>query len=330
MPTIRRGRLAMTRDAETETLLRTYTNPLFRAADLVMALSRSMHLRDAALNLFTNTGNPVFIGIDAPPGGQGGGGREPRGFPMRRMISCRVLGLLAALLVGLAAMPAMAEGFTARQRAEIVEVVRAALKADPSILRDAIGALQDDDASAQQAAARAAIPELADALTRAPGDPVDGNPQGDVTVVEFFDARCPYCRRMLPVMADLLARDRNLRVVYKDIPILGPGSVLAAKALLAAQQQGGYLKLKNAVMTGPAEITPDSLRAATAKTGLDWDRLQKDMADPAVQQRLEANLGLAHKLGISGTPAYVIGGQMLPGALGLAELQEAAAAARKR
>lgn len=249
---------------------------------------------------------------------------------MRRMISCRALGLLAGLLAGLMAVPAMAaEGFTAQQRAEIVEVVRVALKTDPTILRDAIAALQEQDESRQQAAARAAIPALADVLTRAPGDPTEGNPQGDVTVVEFFDARCPYCRRMLPVMAGLLARDRNVRVVYKDFPILGAGSVLGAKALLAAQKQDGYVKMKNAVMTGPADITLDSLRAAAAKTGLDWDRLQKDIASPAVQQRIEANLALGRKLDISGTPAYVIGEQMLPGALGLAELQDAVAAARK-
>jgi protein-disulfide isomerase len=245
------------------------------------------------------------------------------------MIACGAVGLLATVLLGMAGVPAKADGFTAQQRAEIVDVVRVALKADPSILRDAIAALQEQDESQQEVAARAAIPGLADALTRTPGDPAEGNPQGDVTVVEFFDVRCPYCRRMLPVLADLLARDHNLRVVYKDFPILGPGSVLGAKALLAAQKQGGYVKLKNAVMTGPAEITPDTLRAAVAKTGLDWDRLQKDMADPAVQQRIEANLGLARKLGISGTPAYVIGGQMLPGALDLAELQDAVAAARK-
>ena len=249
---------------------------------------------------------------------------------MRRMISCRALGLLAGLLAALLAMPAMAaEGFTAQQRAEIVDVVRVALKADPSILRDAIAALQQQDDSQQQAAARAAIPALADTLTRAPGDPTEGNPQGDVTVVEFFDVRCPYCRRMLPVMADLLAHDHNVRVVYKDIPILGPGSVLGAKALLAAQKQDGYVKMKNAVMTGPADITPDTLRAAAAKAGLDWNGLQKDMASPAVQQRIEANLALAHKLEINGTPAYVIGGQMLPGALDLAELQDAVAAARR-
>ncbi len=238
--------------------------------------------------------------------------------------------LLAALLAGFAAAPALAQGFTPQQRTEIVEVVRAALKADPSILRDAIAALQEDESRLQQAAARTAIAGLGEALTHAPGDPVEGNPQGDVTLVEFFDIRCPYCRRMTPVMAELLGHDRNLRVVYKDIPILGASSVLGAKALLAAQRQGGYLKLKDAVMAGPPDVTPDSLRAAAAKTGLDWDRLQKDMADPAVQQRIEANLELAHRLDIQGTPAYVIGGHMLPGALTLADLQAAVAEARKK
>ena len=110
----------------------------------------------------------------------------------------------------MAGAPAWADTFTAQQRAEIIEVVRVALKADPSILRDAIAALQDEDASQQQAAARTAIPALANVLTRAPGDPFEGNPHGDVTVVEFFDVRCPYCRRMMPVIGDLLARDHNL------------------------------------------------------------------------------------------------------------------------
>ena len=240
-----------------------------------------------------------------------------------------MLWLLAVLLAGFAA-PAAADEFTARQRGEIVEIVRAALKADPTILRDAIATLQEAESRQQQAAARTAIAGLGDTLTHASGDPVDGNPQGDVTLVEFFDARCPYCRRMLPVMAELLARDRGLRVVYKDIPILGPSSMLAAKALLAAQAQGGYLKLMAAVMTGPADITTESLRSAAAKTGLDWERLQQDMAEPAVQQRIEANLALAHKLDIEGTPAFVIGGRLLPGALGLADLQAAVAEARKK
>ena len=249
---------------------------------------------------------------------------------MRRMISCGALGLLAAVLLGMAGAPAQAEGFTAQQRAEIIEVMRVALKADPSILRDAIAALQQEDATEEQAAARTAIPGLTDALTRTPGDPAEGNPQGDVTVVEFFDVRCPYCRRMQPVMADLLRSDRSVRVVYKDIPILGAASLLGSKALLAAQKQGGYLTLKTALMSGPPDITAETLRSAAAKTGLDWDRLQQDMADPAVQQRLDANLKLARKLDIEGTPAYVIGGRMMPGALTVADLQAAIAEARKK
>lgn len=243
--------------------------------------------------------------------------------------------LLAALLFGLLAAPAIAapahaDFFTAEQRSEIIEMIRSALKSDPSILRDAVAALQEDESRLQQAAARTAITGLGDVLTRTPGDPTDGNRQGDVTVVEFLDVRCPYCRRMLPVLADLLQHDHNLRLVYKDIPILGPASVLGTRALLAAQKQGGYLKLKDAVMTGPADITMDSLRAAAAKAGLDWDRLQKDMEDPSVQQRIDANLGLARKLDIQGTPAYVVGGRLLPGAVTLADLQAAVAEARKK
>jgi protein-disulfide isomerase len=249
---------------------------------------------------------------------------------MRNVILSKARVLLAALLLGPAAAPAMAQGFTPEQRTEIVEVVRAALKTDPSILRDAIASLQEEESRVQQAAARTAIGSLDEALTRAPGDPADGNPKGDVSVVEFFDVRCPYCRRMLPVMAELLRRDHNLRVVYKDIPILGPASLLGAKALLAAQLQGGYLALKDAVMSGPADITQETLRAAAAKTGLDWDRLQKDMAAPSVQQRIDTNLGLARKLDIQGTPAYVIGDRLLPGAISLADLQEAVAEARKK
>ena len=254
----------MTGDTATETLLRNFTNSLFRAAGLDVALARSMHLRDAALNSFTNTGNPVFVAaippVDRRRGGNMATEENRKGFDAQlNFVACP--GLLATFLPALMSVPARAEGFTAQQRAEIIEVVRVALKADPSILRDAIAALQEQDELQQEAAARAAIPGLADALVRTPGDPAEGNPQGDVTVVEFFDVRCPDCRRMLPVLAGLLAQDHNLRVVYKDIPILGPGSVLGAKALLAAEKQDGYLKLKTAVMTGPADITPDTLRA---------------------------------------------------------------------
>ncbi len=219
--------------------------------------------------------------------------------------------------------------FTAAQRAEIVEILRTALRTDPSILRDAVAVLQNADGEREANDAREAIARLGTVLTHTPGDPVAGNPDGDVTLVEFYDMRCPYCRRMLQPMAALLAQDRKLRVVYKDIPILGPASVIGARAALAAGRQGAYLKMRDAMMTGPADITQDVVRAASARLGLDWDRMQRDMADPAIQARLDENIQLAHRLGIQGTPAYIVGDQMLPGAVTVAELQTAIGSIRK-
>lgn len=248
---------------------------------------------------------------------------------MARMSSLiRLLGAALLLLACGAARAQPAAPFSPEQRDEIVRIVREAMKADPTILRDAVIALQSQERDVKEAAARAALDKAAPSLAQGKGDPVAGNPDGDVTVVEFYDLRCPYCRRMLPVIAQLLAKDRKLRWVYKDIPILGPGSVLGARAVLAAQKQGGYQKLHDAVMAGAQSITEDTLKADALRVGLDWDRLRRDMSDPAVQERIGANLDIAHNLGIDGTPVYVVGKRMLPGAVDLAELEEAVAAAR--
>lgn len=218
-----------------------------------------------------------------------------------------------------------ADSFTPSQRAEIVAVLRHALATDPSILRDAVVALRADE----QARQAAAVSQAELALTHDAGDPIAGDAAGSVTLVEFYDLRCPYCRHMLPVVGELLRRDPHLRLVYKDIPILGAPSVLGARAVLAAQRQGGYGRLHDAIMApGAPAITLDSLKGEAVAAGLDWPRLQRDMDDPAIAERLEANVTLAHQLGIDGTPAYVVGGHLLPGAVGLAELQAAVAAAR--
>jgi protein-disulfide isomerase len=242
------------------------------------------------------------------------------------------LALLGGLLAGLAVLPAAAQvgAFTPAQRTEIVQIIRQALRQDPSILRDAISALQDDEAQRKETATERAIGGLQAALVGNPADPEAGNPKGDVTVVEFYDVRCPYCRRMVPVMAELLKHDPRVRLVFKDIPILGPGSVLGAKALLAAQNQGGYTRLHALLMTGNPNIDTDRLKQASERAGLDWARLQRDMDSTAVAERIKANLALAHQLSINGTPAYVIGRQLLPGAVELADLQEAVAAARQK
>jgi protein-disulfide isomerase len=233
-----------------------------------------------------------------------------------------LLGLLAPLRSAVAA-----DSFTPTQRAEIVQILRDALKHDPSILRDAVAALQADEGERQQAESQAALLAYHNVLVT-PADPIAGNPHGDVTIVEFFDTRCPFCRRMEPVMDKLLAQDHGVKVVYKDLPILGPASVLGSKALLAAQLQDGYVKLREAVMQLPSDTTLPMIQGAAERLGLDWGRLSHDMDSPSVAQRIDANLKLAHALQIEGTPALVIGDTMVPGAMDLAELTKEVAAAR--
>ena len=241
------------------------------------------------------------------------------GMPMTYILRL----LLPCLAACLFSLPGWANEFTPAQRAEIVQILRDALKQDPSILRDAVNALQTDDGEHQKMALAAAKDMLID-----PADPVGGNPKGDVTIVEFFDTRCPYCRKLEPTMAELLARDHGVRLVYKDLPILGPASVLGSKALLAAQKQGGYEKLRDAIMAAPPQTTKAMIQDAALRLGLDWKRLEHDMDDPAIQSRINANLQLARSIGIEGTPALVIGGDLTPGAVDLPELRKTVATAR--
>ena len=248
---------------------------------------------------------------------------------MMRRVRTLALGLgMAALL---ACPPflgrASADAFTPAQRAEIVRILRDALKRDPSILRDAVEAMKDDDMRRESEAARTAIAAHRGTMVT-PDDPVAGNPKGAVTIVEFYDTRCPYCRTMEPTMQQLLRQDHEVRLVYKDLPILGPASMLAAHALLAAQQQNGYDRLRTALMqTGP-DYTKDQILATARKVGLDEARLAHDMESPAIDARLAANLQLARALAIDGTPALVIGDALVPGAIELAELEKAIATAR--
>jgi len=237
-----------------------------------------------------------------------------------------VLGITGALLTWGAT--ARADSFTSQQRAEIVAILRDALKQDPSILREAVAALQADDATKSQESTRTALTKLGDRLV-SPNDPSVGNPKGDVTIVEFFDTRCPYCRRIEPVMSEFLRQDPNVRLVYKDLPILGPASLLGTKALLAAQKQGAYERFRDVVMKLPPDTTMMQLEGAAKQAGLDWQKLSRDMQDPSVQIRIDQNLALARALEIQGTPALVIGKQLIPGAVDLHDLKDAVAEARK-
>jgi protein-disulfide isomerase len=248
-------------------------------------------------------------------------------LPMRLPSRVFVPLLLAGLLCGAAARTVRADEFSGTQRAEIVDILRDALKRDPSILRDAVAALQADDGEREKSASRAAVQAARDNLVAA-NDPIGGNPKGSVTIVEFFDVRCPYCRKLEPEMAALLAADHDVRLVYKDLPILGPASVIGSKALLAAARQGAYEKLRDAVMRLPPDITRAAIESEAKKLGLDQARLLRDMDDPSVQQQIDTNLRLAQRLSIQGTPAMIVGDDLLPGAVDAAELKQAVGAAR--
>jgi protein-disulfide isomerase len=227
-----------------------------------------------------------------------------------------------------AARAADTAGFTPEQRQQIIQIVREALKNDPSILREAVESLQADSQAREAADSRARVVNNRPALLAHAGDPVVGNPQGDVTLVEFYDPRCPYCRRMLPAIADLLKTDPKIRLVYKDIPVLGPASQMETRAILAAQNQGGYEKMQLALMTNPAQPDAAMIRATAHSVGLDADRLLADMNSAAVTAKIQANLALARELKVDGTPVWVVGDSLITGAVDEAALADAIAEAR--
>ncbi len=251
----------------------------------------------------------------------------------------RRLGLLAAglLLAAPLSRPAGADptpaappaAFSAAQRAEIVRIVRDALQSDPSILGDAIVALRASAEQKQAADADAAIKANQAALAGQTGDTILGNPNGNVTLVEFYDPRCPYCRKVLPDIDTLLEGDHQIRLVEKLIPILGPNSMLDAQAIQAAALQGRYAALQRALMEDNGPPGLDRIKAVAARAGLDVPKLARDMAAPAVMEILNRNLALAHALHLTGTPTFVAGTQMIPGAADLGDLKQIVAAARK-
>jgi protein-disulfide isomerase len=157
---------------------------------------------------------------------------------------------------------------------------------------------------------------------------VTGNPNGDVTIVEFFDYRCPYCKRNHADLAQLVKADPNLRVVSKDFPVLGPDSIVAARATLAAIPQGGYQRLHDAILQASGPLSADDIFALADTAGLSSERIAHDMTSPEVESAVNRNIGLARALGISGTPTFVIGDRIIPGAIDLAGLRQLVKAQR--
>lgn len=237
---------------------------------------------------------------------------------------------LVVLLIATASLPAGAAGFTPEQRKEIEAIIHDYLVKNPDVMLDALQAAEDKIKSESRDKAAGALSSRRQELLNDPNSPVAGNPNGDVSLVEFFDYRCPYCKQVEPTLEGLIGEDRQLRVVYKEFPVLGPESRIAARVALAARKQGKYDEFHRAMMNAKGKIDEASILGVAGSVGLNIDRLKQDMAAPEIDRALKANNELAEALDIHGTPAFIVGNEIIPGAVDRDTLKQLIADARKK
>ena len=247
--------------------------------------------------------------------------------------------ILLALLLGfvVAAPQARAAGLNAVPqqkntvpRQEIEAIIHDYLLQHPDVLIAALRAAQDKLDNDAAAKASDAVVQHRRELFADPTTPFGGKAHGDVTIVEFFDYRCPHCKEVEPSLEALLEQDPKLRLVYKEFPILGPVSVTAAHAALAAERQGKYDAFHTAMMAERGNISDATVYRVADAVGLDVAEIKHDMASPQVAQAIAANMKLADALDIHGTPAFIIGNKLVPGAVDLKSLKRMVAEARKQ
>lgn len=217
--------------------------------------------------------------------------------------------------------PAPTPPFDAAQEEAVRNIVRDYLLANPEVLVEALQTYQERQRLAQQEAARQALASNRELLENDPDAPVMGNPDGDVVVVEFFDYRCPYCIQVADALRREVETDGNIRLVMKEFPILGPDSVTAARMALAANRQGKYEELHWTLMNVAGKVTEDKAWKAAERVGLDLDQLRADMQAPEIDAMLQRNFQLAQQLQVNGTPAFVVGDEVVRGAIEMPHLR---------
>ena len=244
----------------------------------------------------------------------------------------RLFAATAAVLLATPLLPAFGQTVSPAQRTEIEAIIKDYLIKNPEVLQEAYMELEKRQAAAESARHQSAVKDHAEALFNSKRQVVLGNPQGDVTMVEFFDYNCGYCKRALADMLELMKGDPKLRVVLKEFPVLGENSVEAARVSVAARMQDAtgkkYLDFHQKLLTNRGSIGRTQALAAAKDAGFDMSRLEKDMASNEPKETIQESFKLADALGLSGTPSYVIGSQVVIGAVGLANLQEKVNAAR--
>ncbi len=223
-----------------------------------------------------------------------------------------------------------ANAFTDAQRAEIENIVKEYLtNKQPEVLAEGIQNLQKREQAEAESKTKESVNKERNRLFNDPNSPVGGNPKGSVTVVEFYDYQCGYCKLSEEAIERLLKEDKDVRFVYKNFPVLGPISVEAAKAGLASVRQGKFQVFHNALMTRKEHLTSDMIYKVARDVGLNVDKLKKDMADASLTDALNADLKLGQDVGVRGTPMFIISNNAVyPGALQYEQLKKAVNDAR--
>jgi len=239
---------------------------------------------------------------------------------------------LLALALGVTPQAAPAQSFSDVQRSDIEKIVREYIISHPEVLEEAMNELSKRQAAAESEKHQVTIAKNADTIFNSPRGVTIGNKDGDVTFVEFFDYNCGYCKRAMADMMEIMKADPKLKVVLKEFPVLSQGSVEAAQVAVAVRMQDPtgkkYLDFHQKLLGGRGAADKARAMAAAKEAGLDMAKLEKDLASAEVKATLEENLKLAESLGMNGTPSYVIGKQVVIGAVGVDSLKEKISTAR--
>ncbi len=196
------------------------------------------------------------------------------------------------------------------------------IRAHPEVILQSLQTMEATRQAELQERHKAALATKQHELLHDPASPVSGNPKGEITLIEFYDYRCGFCKKAAAAVTELQKEDHRVRVVYKDFPILGEPSVLAAKAALASRAQGKHQAFHEALLASHAGMTKKDILKIAVSVGLDTRRLEADMANPKWQAVIDKNRTLAHELGISGTPGFIVGNELVAGWLDLNGLKE--------
>lgn len=252
------------------------------------------------------------------------------------MTRLRMLVLIIALsaVAAVAATVGRAEtpngAFSQAQQKQMQEAIRAYLLENREVILQSIQEYQSKQEAKAMQERQAALTANRDKLQHDAGSPVIGNPEGDVTIVEFFDYNCGYCKKMIPAVQELIESDKNIRFVFKEFPVLRPDLATAATAALAVWKiaPDKYWDYHTALMNGRGELNEERLLKTADLVGIDRDKLKAAMADPEIAATIRENREMGQLIGISGTPAFIIGDQLLPGALELSTMKEIVSRAR--